>query len=228
MNNMEFNKVFASLLIAGIIAMLCGFIAKQIVHPESLEKNAVLIDVPEAADAGGAAKAAGPEPILALVAGADVARGQSVAKACAACHTFDKGGKNGVGPNLWGVIGRNKDSIAGFAYSGELEKQGGKVWTYAELNKFLWKPKAYASGTKMNFIGVKKPEDRAAVIAFLHSLNDSPLPPPSDADIANEAAELTPPLKEEEKAAAAGATESAEQGAAAKVDSHAPATDAKH
>lgn len=198
MNNMEFNKVFASLLIAGIIAMLCGFIAKQIVHPEPLEKNAVMIAAAEASE-GDAGKVAGPDPVLALIATADIARGQTVAKACAACHTFDNPGKDGVGPHLWGVVGRNKGSVTGFAYSGELEKQGGKVWTYAELNKFLWKPKAYAPGTKMNFIGIKKAEDRAAVIAYLHTLNTSPIAPPSEADIANEAAELTPDIKVEEK-----------------------------
>ena len=87
MNNLEFNKIFASLLIAGIIAMLCGFIAKQIVHPETLEKNAVMIEVAETADAGGA-KASGPEPILSLISTADTARGAQVAKACAACHKF--------------------------------------------------------------------------------------------------------------------------------------------
>lgn len=187
MNNMEFNKVFAAILIAGIIAMLCGFIAKQIVHPESLAKNAVLIEAAEAAETGGAAAVATAEPILALIGGADVTRGQSVAKACAACHSFDKGGKNGVGPNLWGVVTRKKSSLADFAYSHELEKQGGDVWTYAELNKFLWKPKAYASGTKMNYMGVKKPEDRAAVIAYLRTLADAPAALPSDGDIAAEA-----------------------------------------
>lgn len=203
MNNLEFNKVFASLLIAGIIAMLCGFIAKQIVHPEGLEKNAVMIAVAEAAD-GGAAKAAGPEPVLALIGTADLARGQQVAKACAACHNFDKGGKNGVGPQLWGIVGRKKDSVEGFAYSGELEKVGSPNWTYAELNKFLWKPKAYAAGTKMNYPGIKKPEDRAAVIAYLHSLDDKPTPMPTDAEIAGEVAELAPQVESEQKAAEGG------------------------
>lgn len=187
MNNLELNKIFAALLIAGIIAMLCGFIAKQVVFPEHLAKHAVIIEVAEAAEAGTAAKAAGPEPILALLATADVAKGQSVAKACTACHSLDKGGKDGVGPHLWGVVGRSKDSVAGFAYSGELSKVGEKSWTYAELNHFLYKPKAYAAKTKMNFLGVKKPEDRAALIAYLRTLNDAPPALPSDADIAAEA-----------------------------------------
>lgn len=188
MNNLEFNKVFAALLIAGIVAMLCGFIAKQVVHPEPLEKMAVMIEVAEASEAGPAV-AAGPEPILALLATADVEKGKSVAKACTACHSLDKGGKDGVGPHLWGIVGRQKDAVAGFAYSGELEKVGGKTWTYAELNHFLYKPKAYVPGTKMNFIGVKKPADRAALIAYLRTLDDAPPALPSDADIAADAPE---------------------------------------
>ncbi len=207
MNNLEFNKVFAALLIAGIIAMLCGFIAKQIVHPENLSKNAVLIEVAEAAEGGAAAGPTGPEPILALLATADIERGKTVAKACAACHTFDNGGKDGVGPHLWGIVGRTKDSVSGFAYSGELEKVGDKSWTYAELNAFLYKPKAYASGTKMNFIGVKKPEDRAALIAYLRSLNTSPAALPSDAEIAAEAPTAAAPTAAPESGAAPSATE---------------------
>lgn len=184
---MEMNKIFAAVLVAGIIAMLSGFVSRQIVHAEKLEENAYKIEVTEAAAGGGAAKAAGAEPILALLAAADVAKGEKVAKACAACHTFTKGGANGVGPNLYGVVGGAKDHVAGFAYSGTLKGQGGDVWTYAELNKFLWKPKAYAAGTKMNFVGLKKPEDRAAVIAWLRTQADSPKPLPSAADIAAEA-----------------------------------------
>jgi cytochrome c len=193
MNNLEFNKIFASLLIAGIIAMLCGFIAKQIVHPEKLDKDAVTIEVAEEAGTAGTSAPKGPEPILALLAGADLARGAQVAKACAACHTFDKGGRDGVGPHLWDVMNRKKDSVAGFAYSGELAKAGDPTWTYASLNKFLWKPKAYAPGTKMNYIGVKKPEDRAALIAYLRSLSDTPAALPSEGEIAAEAAALAPP-----------------------------------
>lgn len=217
MNNLEFNKVFASLLIAGIIAMLCGFIAKQIVKPETLGKNAVAVEVAEAAG-GEAGKPAGPEPILALIGTADVAKGKTIAKACAACHNFDHPGKNGVGPMLWGVVGRKKDSIEGFAYSGELEKQGGSVWVYSELNKFLWKPKAYAPGTKMNFIGVKKPEDRAAVIAYLRTLADSPAPLPTEAEIAAEA-----PPAAAAPAAAPAATGGAEAPAATTTPAAPPA-----
>lgn len=196
MGGMEFNKIFAALLVAGIVAMMGGFIGKLLVHGEKPETDAYTIEVAEAAGPGGAAEAKA-EPILSMIAEADVTRGERVAKACAACHTFNKGGANGVGPNLYNVVGNVKDHMAGYAYSGTLAQQGGNVWTYAELNKYLWKPKKYAPGTKMNYIGLKKPEDRAALIAWLRTQADSPKALPSGGDIAAEAAELAPPEAEE-------------------------------
>lgn len=187
---MEFNKIFAAILIAGIIAMFSGFIAEQLTHPHDLEENAYKIEGVEAASVGGAEKLA--EPILAMLSEADLERGQKLSKACAACHTFDKGGADGVGPHLWDVVGRNKQSVSGFSYSGALNQNGEEVWTYAALNKFLWNPKKYAPGTKMNYIGLKKPEDRAAMVAWLRTLADSPKPMPGAAAIASEQAELAP------------------------------------
>lgn len=209
MGGMEFNKIFAAVLVAGILAMLGGFIAKMVVHPHKLEKDAFTIEAMEGSAGAGGAVAAMPEPILALIATADAARGEKIAKACAACHTFNKGGASGVGPNLYGVLGGPKDHVAGFAYSGELLKHGGNVWTYAELNKFLWKPKAYAPGTKMSFAGLKKPEERAALLAWLRTQADAEKPLPTDGEIAAEQAELAPP---EAAAAATEAEKPAEGG----------------
>lgn len=202
---MDFNKVFAAILVAGIVAMLGGFISKQLVHSPKLAENAFNIEAMEPVAAGG--KPAGPDPILALIAAADASRGEKIAKACAACHSFTKGGPNGVGPNLWGTVGGAKNHAAGFAYSGALQETGGTVWTYAELNKFLWKPKAYAKNTKMSYAGLKKPEDRAALLAWLRNQADSPKALPSDAEIAAENAELAPP--EAEPVAATEGTDAA-------------------
>lgn len=197
MGGMEFNKIFAAILVAGIIAMFGGFVAKQLVHPHKLAENAYNIEAMTDAGAGGSAKASGPDPILSLIAAADVAKGEKIAKACAACHSFNKGGPNGVGPNLWGVVGGPKHHAAGYAYSGALIEQGGNTWTYAEMNKFLWKPKAYAPATKMSYAGLKKPEDRAALIAWLRTQADAPKALPSEGEIAAENAELAPPVAEE-------------------------------
>lgn len=209
MGGMEFNKIFAAILLAGIIACFGGFIGRFLVHAPELPEDqfAYNVEAMEAPGAGGAAKAAVAEPILAMLAAADVSKGEKVAKACAACHTFNQGGANGVGPNLYNVIGGPKDHVAGFAYSGALLEQGGNTWTYAELNKFLWKPKAYAPGTKMSFVGIKKPEDRAALIAYLRTLAPAPKALPSAGEIAAEEAELAPPAEETGEEASAPAAE---------------------
>lgn len=196
MGGIEFNKIFAAVLVAGLIAMFSGFVAEKLTKPKELKENAFKIE--GVADAG-----AGPkveklaEPVLAMLASADIARGQKVSKACAACHNFDKGGPDGVGPHMWGVVGRSKDSVAGFTYSGALAANGASTWTYDSLNKFLWKPKKYAPGTKMNYVGLRKPEDRAAIIAYLRTLSDRPKPLPTSTEIAAEEAELLPPAVEE-------------------------------
>lgn len=189
--NMRSNIALSALVCAGIIAWLSGFVSRQLVNPVEIKEDAVKIEVAAAGDAGTASPSAksGPEPLLALLATADIARGEKVAKACAACHTFDKGGKNGVGPNLYDIVGRKKQSVDGFAYSGSLTGTGGDTWTYTELSHFLYKPKAYAAGTKMTYAGLKKTEDRAAVIVYLRSLSDSPKPLPTADEIAAETAE---------------------------------------
>ena len=189
--NMEFNKLFAALLTAGVVASLSGFVAEQLTEREPLEKEAYHIEAMGGGAAGGAAKEELPEPVLALIAAADVARGESVAKACATCHNFDKGGPNMTGPNLYGVIGRNKASHAGFDYSDPMKTAGG-AWTYHDLSRFLWKPQKFVAGTKMTFVGLKKAEDRAALIAWLRTRADSEPALPSEGDIAAEKAELTP------------------------------------
>ena len=195
MGGMESNKIIAAVLVAGIIAMFGGFIAKQLVHPHKLAENAYNIEVVETAGPGGAKPM--PQPILAMLASADAAKGEKIAKACSACHTFNKGGSAGVGPNLYGVLGGPKDHMPGYAYSGALLEVGGTTWTYHELNKFLWKPKAYAKDTKMSYAGLKKPEDRAALIAWLRTQADAPKALPSADEISAEEAELAPPPAEE-------------------------------
>lgn len=188
-HNLENNKILAAILVAGIVAMLAGFVAKQLVHPHELEKSVLEIDTSalEAAS-GGAAAPAGPEPILGLLATADTKRGEALSKACLACHTFDQGGANKIGPNLYGIVNNHKAHAAGFAYSDTIKgmAEKGETWTYQNLNHFLWKPAAYAKGTKMAYPGLKKPQDRADVIGYLRTLAGSPAALPSQADIAAE------------------------------------------
>jgi cytochrome c len=178
--NLETNKIFAAILIAGIFAYLAGFVSELIYHDghDSVE-NGYTIDVPETATTGTPADAepAGPGPIIDLLAEADVEKGKKLSRACAACHTFEKGGANGLGPNLWNVVGRNKASKSDFAYSDAMSAKGG-TWSYEDLNQFLYKPKDYVQGTKMNFPGMKKDGNRADMIAWLRTLSDNPQPLP--------------------------------------------------
>ena len=218
--NMKSNMAFAALLSAGLLAMVAGKFGQYLVAPDHLEKDAVTVEATETTGGGAAAAAALPEPILAMISTADIERGKGVAKACAACHHVEKGGANGVGPGLYGIVGNKKQAHPGYTYSGALTSQGGDVWTYEELNKFLWKPKAYAKETKMTYAGLKKPEDRAAVIAYLRTMDDSQSPLPSQGEIDQEAKDLAPPVAD---AAAGQASTETKEGAAAPMDATAPA-----
>jgi len=107
----------------------------------------------------------------------DVAAGEQVFKKCSACHIAAKGGKNLIGPALYGVVGRQSASAPDYAYSSAFQAYG-KKWTFEEMNAFLLKPQAYIKGTKMAFAGIKKDKDRASVILYLNSQSDSPVPLP--------------------------------------------------
>lgn len=203
MNSFEFNKVFAAVLTAGIVAMLGWFISDLAVHPDMSGEDAVPIEGIAGAASGGAAGPTGPQPVMALIAAADIAKGEKLSKACAACHSFDKGGPNKVGPNLYGVLGGPKAHLPGFEYSASLKEKGGS-WDYDAMNHFLYKPKDYIAGTKMNFAGMKKPEDRAAIIAWLRTQGSS-IGLPSAAQIAAEEAALAPPEPAADEAAEAEA-----------------------
>lgn len=189
-HDLENNKVIAAVLVAGIVAYFGGFLAKHIFMPLHTEDKAY-IDVDTSAleaAAGGSAKVATAEPILGLLATADVKKGEALSKACLACHGFDKGGVNKVGPNLWSIVDNKKAHRPDFAYSDEMKKQSaaGDKWSYQALNHFIWKPSSVVPGTKMTFPGLKKPQDRADLIAFLRTQMDSPAALPSEADIAAE------------------------------------------
>ena len=202
MDSMEKNKIFAAILCAGIMAMLSGFFAEKLVHPHIPDEDAVPIEGVEVVAGGGPAKPQLPEPILELIAEADVAKGEKLSKACAACHSFEQGGPNKVGPNLYAMVGGPVAGKSGFEYSTAMAEHGG-AWSYEDLNFFLWKPKKFIEGTKMQYIGLKKPKDRAAMIAWLRTQGASSFPLPSAAEIEAEKAALAPPEPEVEEETAA-------------------------
>ena len=178
MDSFEFNK-YAGAVLSGLLTMtVIGFIGNALVHPHKLEQNAYPVAVTEPSQpTQQAAAPAAIEPITPLLASANAQAGQAVAKQCASCHTFEKGGPNRVGPNLWGTVGADKAHVQGFNYSQALQNAPGN-WTYEELDKFLADPKGAVPGTRMTFAGVKKTQDRANLVAWLRTQADNPVPLP--------------------------------------------------
>lgn len=167
---MQMNKIFAAILIAGIIAMLAGIFSEELFHVEKLMNDAFPVAALDGAAASGAPVAEEKiEPIAPLMAAASAENGAKVAKVCAACHSFEKGGANKVGPYMWGVYGAKHGHADGYAYSEVLAKMPGN-WDAEALNQWLANPKKYAPGTKMGFAGLKKASERADIIKYLETL----------------------------------------------------------
>ena len=179
MSQMLVNKIAGAILLVALVLMAISTIGNALVHPRDSGKGGAVVTAaaqPEPA-AEAPAEAAPPVQIASLIAEADAAAGPKVFKKCRACHTVEKGGKTKIGPNLWNVVNADIGKREGFSYSKAFAGKGG-TWTYDSLNAFLTKPKAYIPKTKMAFAGLKKARDRAAVIAYLRSLSDSPAPLP--------------------------------------------------
>lgn len=207
MGSLELNKAAAAVLLAGIAFVGSGLLGKALVGPSIPEKAHIAVAEPQAAAT--APEAAPEPPISVLLASASPQSGESQVKAqgCVACHTFNKGGKAGVGPNLYGVVGAPHGHMEGYQYTAALKGKAGP-WTFDELNDWIKKPSAYAPGTKMSYPGLADPKKRADIIEYLRTDSDNPEAKP--APTADETAAAQKPA-----AAAAGAPAAAPKPAAA-------------
>jgi cytochrome c len=191
MDSMEINKGIAAVLVAGIAFFLFGSIGANLVRETVPEKSAIQIatEQPKAA----AQKAPeGPAAIEPFLAKADVAAGEAYAKkTCGICHSFNEGGKAIIGPNLYNVVGGPHAHMQGFDYSNAIKSKKGP-WTFDALNEWLYKPSAYAPGTRMGFAGIKDNQERANVIAYLRSLSPNPVPLPAANAVPAQAAAAAP------------------------------------
>jgi len=181
MDSFELNKILGAILGTCLILLVTSFTAGALFAPVMPEKPGFAIAAKEESHGGEGKEAAAPsEPIEKLLQTASVEKGAAAAKKCAACHTFEKNGPNRVGPNLWGIVDRDRASVAGFNYSAAIKAKAGK-WSYDDLNKFIANPKGFISGTAMGFAGIPKDSERADVIDYLHTLADTPVPLPTAA-----------------------------------------------
>jgi cytochrome c len=182
MSGLSFNKIAGAILATAFtIAVLSVGVPMLFERTPPVHPGYLIATPPEGA--GGAAEAPDVPPDWgSVLPTADVAAGEAKTAACKSCHSFDPAGTNGaVGPGLFGVVGRKPGSHAGFAYSPAMIAFSAKtpVWDYDHLYDFLKGPQAYISGTKMTFVGLKAPQDRINVIAYLHSLGSNlPVPAP--------------------------------------------------
>lgn len=185
MDSFEFNKIAGAVLGSVLALLIIGNVGDALVSPHHLDKPAYVVEGvedPAAAAEVGATAAAAPQdpPVETLLATASAENGQKQFAKCASCHTIDKGGAAKVGPNLYGIVGNKHGHMEGFAYSEAIKSKPG-AWDYAALYEFLRSPKDYAPGTKMGFAGLKKPQDRADLLAYLRQQADSPVPLPAPA-----------------------------------------------
>jgi cytochrome c len=222
MSDLTFNKIFGGVLMTGLIIFGLKEASDIVFAKHELEKPGYEIAVAEESGAGGAAAEVPPDWGSVLLVPANIAKGQEVSAKCASCHNFTP--ENHTGPGLFGVVGRKPGTHPGFAYSAGMTDFGSKnpVWDYDHLDTFLKAPQKDVSGTKMTFVGLKKQEDRIAIIAYLHSLGSTlPVPAPKPAGAAPAAAGAAPAAG----AAASGAAPAA-PGAPAPAGAAAPAAGA--
>jgi cytochrome c len=166
------NNIIAAIIAAVWVLLGSNYIGNILIPPFEPVQVAKGSKVPVLKKA---TKAAEPEQSLrVLLASKSAKEGKKVAKKCVSCHSFSKGGKNKVGPNLYNILGQNRAAAPGFNYSVAIKKMGGK-WSFTDMDKFLANPKSFIPGTKMAFKGLKSASDRAAVILYIRSFSDTPL-----------------------------------------------------
>ncbi|KTE15049.1 c-type cytochrome [Sphingopyxis sp. H115] len=203
------NTIAGWVLFAGICALGLTIGSSMLFASHAPEKPGYPIEDAEAGAGGGESAV----PLANLLAAADPAKGEAVFAKCAACHTINSGGANGIGPNLFGALGKTHGHVPGFAYSDALKSVPGN-WDFEGMDAWLTSPRKYAPGTKMSFAGLSNPEDRANLIVYMNTQGSNlPLPAP---EAAPAAAEGTAAAEGEAAAPAAeGATAPAADAAAA-------------
>ena len=177
MDQFEINKIIAAVLVVVLLVFGIGKISDVIFHVEKPTVQGYKVEVKLASTSVTGGNSENQVDISAFLALGNAEDGKKVFKKCAACHSINVDGKNKIGPKLWNVMFRPVGSVADYKYSKALVSYG-KEWTLEEMNGFLIKPSKWIKGNKMGFAGLKKEEDRAAVMLYLNENSDNPKPLP--------------------------------------------------
>lgn len=176
MDGFEFNKAMMALLLVGTGTLGGNLLANELFRPAKPAKPGFEVAVAPPAGQQAAPAAAAPTKSMAEVfASANAANGAAVFRQCATCHTINKGGANGAGPNLHGVVGRNHGAVAGFNYSAAMKAKASEPWTLEQLYAFITNPRGALPGTSMAFAGIRSEQQRADLLAYLREQSDSPV-----------------------------------------------------
>ena len=181
MDSFEWNKISAAVISGALLIMVISTMSEVVFHEEANVKPAYTVELPvkEVAVAVEAEVEVAVPALAELMAVASADKGKKQFGKCKACHSTDAGGKNGLGPNLYDIVGRAVAGVDGYKYSGALVARGG-IWDYEFLDAWLASPKNAVPGTSMAFAGVKKPGQRADLIAYLRSLSETPVALPGE------------------------------------------------
>ncbi len=190
MDSFEWNKIAGWVLAAFLVIMGITTVTGGLFSPHKPEKPGYDVCANNSCDAeaGGETSMAAPAYDLGtILAASDAAKGAVVFKKCATCHSIEKGGANKTGPNLWNILNRKHAQAAGFAYSDGVKAKAAEAYTYANLNNWLENPKSAVPGNKMSFAGIKKPQERADLLAYLNTMGDAKVAYPAAQAIATAA-----------------------------------------
>lgn len=181
MDGFELNKIMGAVLATCLFVLSVNIVAGAVFSVHAPEKPGFVVEVPEAGEGTKQVAPVEAEPIAVRLAKAEVAKGETAAKKCVACHSLEKGGPNKVGPNLWDVYMNKHAHTPGFSYSAGMKAAEGQ-WTAEALDAFLTNPRTAVKGTSMALAGIRNPKERADIIAYLATLSDSPkaLPKPTE------------------------------------------------
>ncbi len=216
--DLKWNKIFGAGLATVFVILVVREVSGMVYSTEPPEKMGYFIDAPEA-DAGGGAEAELPPDWGSVLLTADLGAGERAFARCVACHTINQGGADGIGPNLYGVLGSPVANNAGYAYSDAMRAHAAEAptWTYDELDQFLTAPARHVPGTKMSFAGLRNTDDRVALIAYLRSQGSEGVAIPAP-DPARQPGAAAPAEGEEAAEGAADAEQTPESGAAGQAD----------